>query len=72
MKESNALIEEYMLLANYLVAQRLLEQARQKAFLRCHPNPDPTGLAKLLNLAAIEGVDLNADTAGALHASFNR
>lgn len=42
--DSNRLIEEYMLLANYLVAQRLLKVAKSKAFLRHHPPPDRNGM----------------------------
>ena len=66
------MIEEFMLLANYLVAQRLLEKVKSKAFLRCHPPPDPQGLEKLLDLAAVEGVDIKATTAGELQQSFER
>lgn len=71
-KESNQLIEEFMLLANYLVAQRLLEKVKSKAFLRCHPPPDPQGLEKLLELAAVEEVDIKASNAGELQRSFER
>jgi len=40
MYDTNSMVEEYMLLANYLVAQRLIEGARSNAFLRHHPPPD--------------------------------
>ena len=37
--DSNRLVEEYMLLANYLVAQHLIHHAGSKAVLRDHPPP---------------------------------
>ncbi|KAG3111664.1 DIS3-like exonuclease 2 [Phytophthora idaei] len=39
LKDSNRLVEEYMLLANYLVAQQLLRAHGPFAFLRHHPPP---------------------------------
>jgi len=39
LKDSNRLVEEYMLLANYLVAQQLLRAHGPLAFLRHHPPP---------------------------------
>ncbi|KAL4128196.1 hypothetical protein PRIC2_007189 [Phytophthora ramorum] len=39
LKDSNRLVEEYMLLANFLVAQQLLRAHGPLAFLRHHPPP---------------------------------
>ena len=50
-KDSNRLVEEYMLLANYLVAQRLITHAGDRAVLRRHPDPLPDGLQKVVDIA---------------------
>ena len=42
---SNRLVEEYMLLANYLVAQHLIMHASSRALLRRHPGPLSTKVA---------------------------
>ncbi|KAG6612180.1 DIS3-like exonuclease 2 [Phytophthora cinnamomi] len=47
LKDSNRLVEEYMLLANYLVAQQLLRAHGPLAFLRHHPPP----VARSMDLA---------------------
>ncbi|OQS03892.1 hypothetical protein THRCLA_03825 [Thraustotheca clavata] len=39
-RDSNRLIEEFMLVANYLVAQKLLMATENSAVLRFHPPPD--------------------------------
>ena len=38
-RDSNRLIEEFMLLANYLTAQHLIVHAGERAVLRRHPPP---------------------------------
>ena len=50
-RDSNKLVEEYMLLANYLVAQELLLRNGSSAFLRNHPPPKAGGLEDLKALA---------------------
>ncbi|EQC34969.1 hypothetical protein SDRG_07765 [Saprolegnia diclina VS20] len=40
-RDSNRLIEEFMLVANFLVAQKLLQAPHNVAVLRHHPVPDP-------------------------------
>lgn len=54
-KDSNRLIEEYMLLANFLVAQELIVRTGELAFLRNHPAPKPSGLANLFTWAEEQG-----------------
>lgn len=43
-RESNHLVEEYMLLANYLVAQHLVVNDRRLALLRNHGKPQQKSL----------------------------
>ncbi|RLN68750.1 hypothetical protein BBP00_00000835 [Phytophthora kernoviae] len=54
LKDSNRLVEEYMLLANFLVAQQLLRAHGPLAFLRHHPPP----VARAMDLA-LEQLDKN-------------
>ncbi len=42
-RDSNSLVKEYMLLANYLLAQRLVTHARKWALLRHQPPPPLEG-----------------------------
>lgn len=52
--DSNRLIEEYMLLANFLVAQRLITHAGDLALLRMHPSPDELQIGSVVD--AVENV----------------
>lgn len=69
-RESNQLIEEYMLLANYLVAEKLLETVGAISFLRCHPPPDMKGLGTLVDLSRHIGYDLDTTSALTLQESL--
>ena len=40
LKETNSLVEEFMLLANCTVAKRIVDAYPQLAILRRHPTPD--------------------------------
>lgn len=72
-RDSNRLVEEYMLLANYLVAQRLITHARELALLRFHPEPLMDGLDNVADVAkASTGLDLATDSSKALHESLVR
>jgi DIS3-like exonuclease 2 len=73
-RDTNKMVEEYMLLANYLVAEELVVKARPIAFLRRHESPDPTnkGLAELKNVTDRLGVSVDVSTATALQHSLNR
>ena len=61
LKDSNRLVEEYMLMANYLVAQRLITHAGGLALLRQHPPPLELGLGEVAQVA--QGLGLHLDTA---------
>ena len=87
-KDTNKLVEEYMLLANFLVAQHLLLKAGPKALVRCHPKPVQRSLdalqplvEKLMAAAAAPGgrsgggsggAVFDCSSAGALHHSLRR
>lgn len=48
--DTNRTIEEFMLMANFLVAQELIRTDRANAFLRHHPPPDAKGVALVVDL----------------------
>ena len=71
-KDSNRLIEEYMLLANYLVAQRLITHAGGRALLRQHPPPVEEGLGEVIEVAKSLGYELDSSSSQTLQASLTR
>jgi DIS3-like exonuclease 2 len=59
-RDSNRLIEEYMLIANYLVAQRLITHARGRALLRHHPPPLEGRMQQVVDVSK-EAFDFDID-----------
>jgi DIS3-like exonuclease 2 len=66
LKDSNRLVEEYMLLANYLVAEKLILGAGGLAVIRRHPTPPKNKLMEFTQKVLKRGVHLRASTAGEL------
>ncbi len=64
--DSNHLVEEYMLLANYLVAEKLIESIGNAAFLRHHPLPKEKGLMELQTLCSRLGLVLDTSSSKSL------
>ena len=72
-RDSNRLVEEFMLMANYLVAQRLITHAEGRALLRHHPEPLEEGLDQVAAVAkASVGFDLDISSSHSLHSSLQR
>ncbi|KAJ1964220.1 hypothetical protein IWQ62_002996 [Dispira parvispora] len=69
-KDSNRLIEEFMLLANMSVAEKLIKGLPQSALLRCHPKPLVKPLARYRELFQALNYPLDSATAGTLHRSL--
>jgi DIS3-like exonuclease 2 len=70
-RDSNRLVEEYMLLANYLVAQRLITHAGDRACLRRHPPPLMDSMEKVSNLTkASLNYELSLETSEGLQRSL--
>ncbi|KAJ0178316.1 hypothetical protein K1T71_006139 [Dendrolimus kikuchii] len=69
-KESHQLIEEFMLLANMTVANRIYNDHPKLAFLRSHPPPSGYMLQQLAKSLKPMGIDLEISSAGDLHKSL--
>ena len=69
-RQTNQMIEEYMLLANFLVAEKLLLVMGQKAFLRRHEEPVQAGLERVAIQAKTKGIVLDIQSAQGLHDSL--
>jgi DIS3-like exonuclease 2 len=70
LRESNSLVEEFMLLANFLVAQELVSKTGPIAFLRCHPQPQFSSSGKIDALADLLGVTIDMTSSMALQRSL--
>ena len=71
-RDSNRLVEEFMLLANMAVAHRLVRSLPEHAMLRRHPAPHPKMLEDLLTLCKRCEVSIDAATSHSLHSSLER
>lgn len=72
--DSNRLIEEYMLLANALVAEKITSYTATCAYalLRCHPAPSEISMMNVLANLAQYGFYIDASTAGSIHSSLSK
>ena len=72
-KETNKLVEEFMLLANQAVAEQILRNFPSTSVLRRHPPPKDASLQKLKKLLAQHGVnDFTYETNRELADSLNK
>ena len=69
--EANALVEEFMLLANIAVARRITQRFPRYGMLRRHPPPARTRFDELLAKAAVAGVELEVGSSKALADSLD-
>ncbi|NXA51099.1 DI3L2 exonuclease, partial [Nothocercus julius] len=70
-RDSNKLVEEFMLLANMAVAHRIYRSFPEQALLRRHPPPHTKLLNDLMEFCDQVGLDIDFSSAGALHKSLN-
>ncbi|KAI9245917.1 hypothetical protein BY458DRAFT_566214 [Sporodiniella umbellata] len=70
-KDSNRLIEEFMLRANMSVAAKIYEHYPNEALLRQHSPPHEKSLNEFLRIAEKLGYSLDGSSAGNLQKSFN-
>uniref|UniRef100_T1IJ75 DIS3-like exonuclease 2 n=1 Tax=Strigamia maritima TaxID=126957 RepID=T1IJ75_STRMM len=69
-KDSNRLIEEFMLLANMAVAHKILKSFPGKAVLRCHPPPIQHLMDEVLETFSTVGLNLDSSSAGKIQESL--
>ncbi|KAI0758758.1 RNB-domain-containing protein [Fomes fomentarius] len=73
LRETNSLVEEFMLLANISVARKIQETFPQTAVLRRHLPPPRTNFEKLQDiLNKRKGMTLDVSSSGALAASLDK
>ncbi|KAL5510957.1 hypothetical protein ACEPAG_3676 [Sanghuangporus baumii] len=73
LRETNSLVEEFMLLANISVAKKIQETFPQTAVLRRHLPPPPANFEKLQDiLKKRRGLVLDVSSSGALAASLDK
>ncbi|KAH8851852.1 DIS3-like exonuclease 2 [Schistosoma japonicum] len=69
-KQSNWLIEEWMLAANKSVAEHLAKSLPDSAFLRRHPPPSGKQLTEVSANLKLAGMNINVDSAGSIQSSI--
>lgn len=72
LKDSNRLVEEYMLLANYLVAQQLLRAHGPLAFVRNHAPPITVAMEQTLEQLQENKMELDGTTTKSLSESLEQ
>ncbi|XP_041119989.1 DIS3-like exonuclease 2 [Polyodon spathula] len=70
-RDSNKLVEEFMLLANMATAHQIYRSFPDQALLRCHPPPQTKMVDNLLEFCDQMGLKLDFSSAGALNRSLN-
>ncbi|XP_030608531.1 DIS3-like exonuclease 2 [Archocentrus centrarchus] len=70
-RDSNKLVEEFMLLANIATANHIYRKFPELALLRRHPPPKAKMIDELQELCDQLGIDIDLSSAGALHKSLN-
>ncbi|CAK9138475.1 unnamed protein product [Ilex paraguariensis] len=71
-KDSNFLVEEFMLLANRTAAEVITRAYPSSALLRRHPEPNLRKLREFEAFCGKHGLELNTSTSGQLHLSLER
>lgn len=72
LKDTNSMVEEFMLLANISVAQKIYEEFSECALLRKHPAPPPSNYDILIKAAKSRDLAIRTDSAKALADSLNQ
>ena len=69
--ETNSMVEEFMLLANIAVANKLLEVYPDLALLRRHPKPSKANFDELIESARVKGFDIKPEDGKSLSDSLD-
>ncbi|XP_077301036.1 exosome complex exonuclease RRP44-like protein Dis3 [Arctopsyche grandis] len=70
-RETNSMVEEFMLLANISVAQKIDVEFPECAMLRRHPEPPQANFTPLIKAGQNRGYEIITTTGGALAKSLN-
>ncbi|NXS56277.1 RRP44 exonuclease, partial [Brachypteracias leptosomus] len=70
--ETNSMVEEFMLLANVSVAQKIYDEFPEFALLRKHPAPPPSNYDILVKAAKSKNLEIKTDSAKALAESLDK
>ncbi|KAL9648476.1 hypothetical protein ABK040_014096 [Willaertia magna] len=70
LRETNSMVEEFMLLANIAVAKKIVKEFPMVACLRRHPSPDPKRFEPLLKVLRKHGMDLDITSSKTLNDSL--
>ncbi|GAB1867172.1 Exosome complex exonuclease RRP44 [Camponotus japonicus] len=62
LRETNSMVEEFMLLANISVAEKILKEFPECAMLRRHPEPPQSNFEPLIKAAKNQGFIINTNT----------
>ncbi|XP_053981300.1 exosome complex exonuclease RRP44 [Hylaeus volcanicus] len=71
-KDTNSMIEEFMLLANISVAKKIVEEFPECAVLRRHPEPPPANFEPLIKAGKNQGFTININSGKELAESLDR
>ncbi|CAM0142112.1 unnamed protein product [Umbelopsis sp. WA50703] len=72
LKETNALVEEFMLLANISVAEKIYSKFPDSALLRRHPTPPDSNFEELRRALSEFNISLETSTSKELSASLDK
>lgn len=72
LKETNALVEEFMLLANISVAEKIYSKFPDSALLRRHPTPPDSNFEELRRALSEFSISLETTTSKALSDSLDK
>ena len=72
LKETNSMVEEFMLLANITVAKKIYEVFPQFACLRRHPEPPESNFDPLIKAAESKNIKIEVDTGKHLADSLDK
>uniref|UniRef100_A0A8V0X405 DIS3 homolog, exosome endoribonuclease and 3'-5' exoribonuclease n=1 Tax=Gallus gallus TaxID=9031 RepID=A0A8V0X405_CHICK len=72
LRETNSMVEEFMLLANVSVAQKIYDEFPEFALLRKHPAPPPSNYDILVKAAKSKNLEIKTDSAKALAESLDK
>ncbi|CAH1778412.1 unnamed protein product [Owenia fusiformis] len=71
LRDTNSMVEEFMLLANISVAEKIKEDFPNCAVLRRHPSPPPSNFDPLIKAAQSKGFQMDINSGKALQVSLN-